>query len=41
MGELLKDDPPTDLAGEFELKAIVGKTSLYELVEWGVTPSLL
>jgi len=33
--ELFHDDPPTDLAGEFELKGIEGKTSLYRLVDWG------
>ena len=32
--ELLHDEPPTDLAGEFELKGIEGKTSLYKLVDW-------
>ena len=32
---LLQDDTPTDLAGEFELKGIEGKTSLYRLVDWG------
>jgi class 3 adenylate cyclase len=30
--ELLNNEPPTDLAGEFELKGIEGKTSLYRLV---------
>ena len=33
--ELLHDEPATDLAGEFELKGIEGKTSLYKLVDWG------
>jgi len=32
--ELLNNEPPTDLVGEFELKGIEGKTSLYKLVEW-------
>jgi class 3 adenylate cyclase len=32
--ELLHDEPPTDLAGDFELKGIEGKTSLYKLVDW-------
>ena len=31
--ELLHNEPPTDLAGEFELKGIEGKTCLYKLVE--------
>ena len=31
--ELLHDEPATDLAGEFELKGIEGKTSLYKLVD--------
>ena len=30
--ELLNEDPQTDLAGEFDLKGIEGKTSLYKLV---------
>lgn len=30
----LHDDTPADLAGEFELKGIEGKTSLYKLVDW-------
>ena len=30
----LHDDTPTDLAGEFELKGIEGKTSLYKLADW-------
>ena len=32
--ELLHDDPPTDLAGDFELKGIEGKTSLYQVVSY-------
>ena len=30
--ELLSDELPTNLAGEFQLKGIEGKTSLYKLV---------
>jgi class 3 adenylate cyclase len=31
--ELLHDEPSTALAGDFELKGIEGKTSLYKLVK--------
>ena len=30
--ELLQEDPPTDLAGEFELKGIEGQQQLFKLV---------